>query len=51
MMRCIWDNEALRPPLRRDRHGAGLAGNVDIVTRSAFVSAFMAGHPADFAVE
>jgi hypothetical protein len=31
-------------------HGAGLPGNVDIVTRSAFLSAFMAGYPPDFPV-
>jgi hypothetical protein len=50
MMRCIWDNEAPYPCLPAGRHGAGIPGNVDIVTRSAFLSAFMTGYPPDFPV-
>ena len=41
------ESEALHLPLRRDRHRAGLPGNVDMITGSAFRPA---GHPADLPV-
>jgi hypothetical protein len=36
----------MKPPA----HSAGLPGNVHIITKSAFLPAYKAGHPADLPV-
>ena len=44
-------SEAPRPRLPIARHRAGLPGNVDIITGSAFLPAYKSGHPADLPVK